>query len=120
MASTGVPSLNSTIDWKEVLNANRRDLNTGHALPMIARAWIRTYVCLLVCSAQPILVGGLAILLRDCVSLFRQERDHIWSKPPSFTKYSYLFNKFLVPLCFLVMFLTFSGFRGIKSTDNVR
>jgi hypothetical protein len=53
------------------------------------------------------------------VKSFTQERDFVWSKPSSFTKYTFLLNRYLVPVCFFVLFISFSGFKGLNFSDSV-
>jgi hypothetical protein len=47
------------------------------------------------------------------------EQNLIWPKPPSFTKYSYLVNRYLVPTCFVTLFMIFSGFLRVPMGDSV-
>jgi hypothetical protein len=65
-------------------------------------------------------VVGLVILIRDCAVHCHAERELIWSMPPSFSKYIYLGNRYLSPLCFVVVWVPLSGFSGLGITNEVR
>jgi hypothetical protein len=64
-------------------------------------------------------VAGLVVLIRDCVVSFERERQLIWGAPPSASKYIYLVNRYISPLCFLTFFIPLSGFSDLHLNDGV-
>jgi hypothetical protein len=64
-------------------------------------------------------VAGLVVLVRDCIVSFKSERQLIWGAPPSASKYIYLANRYLSPLCFLTFFIPLSGFSGLHLSAEV-
>jgi hypothetical protein len=65
-------------------------------------------------------VLGLVILVHDNFATFTRERRLVWPARASFSKAGFLFNRYAVPFCLLVMFLPLSGFVGLDFTDTVR
>jgi hypothetical protein len=65
-------------------------------------------------------VAGLVILVRDIVVCFKRERQLIWSAPHSASKYIYLVNRYLSPLCYVTFFIPLSGFSDLGLKDSVR
>jgi hypothetical protein len=65
-------------------------------------------------------VAAFVIVLFDHISTFSAERSLIWPAVPSFTKYTFLINRYLVPVALLLSFLPLSGFLGLSFSDNVR
>jgi hypothetical protein len=64
-------------------------------------------------------VAGLVVLVRDCVVSFQRERQLIWSAPSSPSKWIYLINRYLSPVCFLTFFIPLSGFSGLNLDNDV-
>jgi hypothetical protein len=60
------------------------------------------------------------LLISDHVASFRQERTLIWPLRPSFSKYGFLVNRYLVTLALAALFLPLSGFLGLDFSSRVR
>jgi hypothetical protein len=73
------------------------------------------------CSAWLIVesVAGFIVLLRDCVAYFRTERELIWNMPWTFSKYVYLGNRYISPICLAIVWAALSEFAGLGVTNAV-
>jgi hypothetical protein len=60
------------------------------------------------------------LLVSDHISSFRQERTLIWPLRPSFSKYGFLVNRYLVTLALAALFLPLGGFLGLNFSSWVR
>ncbi|KAI0344551.1 hypothetical protein BDW22DRAFT_1326561 [Trametopsis cervina] len=61
--------------------------------------------------------AGLVILLYDYVLMFGDEVHLVWGAPRSFAKYAYLFNRYLVMVCMLVVTHEMCGFAMESYSD---
>ncbi|EKM54155.1 uncharacterized protein PHACADRAFT_196585 [Phanerochaete carnosa HHB-10118-sp] len=61
---------------------------------------------------------GLTVLLYDHVLTFCDEVRLVWRAPSSFPKYAFLFNRYLVPVCLLLVSYEMCGFVGEAFTDE--
>jgi hypothetical protein len=64
-------------------------------------------------------VIGIVLLLSDHAGSFRQEYTLIWPAKPSFSKYGFLINRYLVTASLLVLFVPLSGFLGLDFNNIV-
>ena len=62
---------------------------------------------------------GLVMLLYDHALTLSEEISLIWKSPPSFAKYAFLLNRYLVPLTLLTIAFEMCGLSGIVFTDGV-
>jgi hypothetical protein len=65
-------------------------------------------------------VIGIVLLVSDHIASFRQERTLIWPLRPSFSKYGFLVNRYLVTLALVALFLPLGGFLGLDFSSRVR
>jgi hypothetical protein len=102
----------------ELMQAHRGDVNAA----LLARYVCRTRSHLLWQRAPPLTnltVAGLIVLVHDNITTFRAERNLVWPAMATFSKYGFLFNRYLVPFAFLVVFLPLAGFVGLTFSDLV-
>jgi hypothetical protein len=62
---------------------------------------------------------GLVALLYDHILTFPEEVSLIWRSPPSFSKYAFILNRYLVPLALITTAFEMCGFSGFQFTDGV-
>jgi hypothetical protein len=62
--------------------------------------------------------AGLVMLLYDHVLTLPDEFYLIWKARPSFAKYGFLFNRYLVPASLIVVATEMSGLSGVTYTDD--
>jgi hypothetical protein len=64
-------------------------------------------------------VTAFVILIMDIITSHRAERRLIWSAQDSWTKYAFLVNRYLVPVCIGAAFLPLCGFIGLTFSKHV-
>lgn len=64
--------------------------------------------------------AGLVILLYDHLLTLPDEILLIWRSPPSFSKYAFLSNRYIVPMGLIAVAFEMSGLSGLKFTTDVR
>ncbi|KZP18677.1 hypothetical protein FIBSPDRAFT_1045983 [Athelia psychrophila] len=64
--------------------------------------------------------AGLTLLLYDHLMTLPDEMELIWRSSPSFSKYAFLFNRYLVPIVLTFITVEMCGFSGLFFSDLVR
>lgn len=65
------------------------------------------------------IAAGLTLLLYDHIMTLPDEMALIWRSPPSFSKYAFLFNRYLVPIVLTFITVELCGFSGLFFSDRV-